>query len=265
MDNNEADSRRDTEDRHKQEGGAHSGGNGAGAGHTGNNQPIFNLPRIIVILIGIFCLVHLVRAYFLDAQANALVIAAFAFIPASYSDLANQLPLPSSGYWSPITHGFLHGDAIHLAMNSFWMAAFGSPLAKRIGALRFVVFTGVCMAAGALFHFVSYPGEFVPVIGASGAVSGYMGAAGRFAFNNMSRSRGLDANGPALGLVESFSNPQFLTFSLVWLVINFAAGSGIVPMGQAEAGIAWQAHVGGFLAGVLLFSPFDPRQAPRQS
>jgi membrane associated rhomboid family serine protease len=151
-------------------------------------------------------------------------------------------------------------------MNAIWMAAFGSPVAKRFGTIRFLLFTLVCMAAGALLHYLSFMGQFVPVIGASGAVSGYMGAAGRFAFNNMGTGsqRGLRTHGPALSLAQSFTNRQFLVFAGVWMAINFVFGSGIVPVTGQEAGIAWQAHVGGFVAGVMLFSLFDPVQRNRE-
>ncbi len=110
----------------------------------------------------------------------------FAFIPAAYGEFASQMPYPLARLWSPVTYGFLHGDWGHLAMNCVWMAAFGTPVANRFGLSVFVLFTVICMIAGAFAHYLAFTGEFVPVIGASGAVSGYMGAAGTVCFQQYS-------------------------------------------------------------------------------
>ena len=84
-----------------------------------------------------------------------------------------------------------------------------------------------------------------------------MGAAARFAFVGRIGAS-LNVNGPALSLVAAFSNPAFLAFLLVWLLVNFVAGIGALTLpGQDGAAIAWQAHVGGFAAGLLSFSLFD--------
>lgn len=228
-------------------------------------QPVFNLPGIIVFSIGVLVAIHIVRVYFLDRDADFVLISALAFIPASYGPLADQMPFPLSVWWSPFTYSLLHGDVTHLLINLLWLAAFGSPIARRIGAIRFLLLTAVCSAAGALFHYISHPDELVVMVGASGAVSGYMGAAGRFAFNTAGGGRGLRSDGPTLSLVESLSDRNFLIFSLVWLVMNYVIGSGIVPFLASGAGIAWEAHVGGFLAGILLFSFFEPTQRTRDA
>jgi membrane associated rhomboid family serine protease len=102
------------------------------------------------------------------------------------------------------------------------------------------------------------------MIGASASVSGAMAAAIRFAFvkgSFLSFSRG-DADAaakvPALSLVRALRNPRVLGFLAVWFGVNIIFGLGSISIGSDGASVAWQAHIGGFLAGLMLFSLFDP-------
>lgn len=221
-------------------------------------EPIFNLPRMIVLLAVCFLVIHLIRTNLLDGDSNLYVMYYFSFVPAAFGDLASKLP-KYSWTWTWITYSFLHGDWAHLAMNSLWMLAFGSPVAKRLGWFRFILITLATSMGGAVAHYISHPNEVIPMIGASGIVSGYMGAAARFAFTGQgSRSNGMfEINGKALSLIESFQNRTFLAFLGIWFVINFATGFGIIGESLAGGAIAWEAHIGGFLTGLLLFSLFD--------
>lgn len=235
-------------------------------GGQGGREPIFNLPGVITVLIALLALIHLGREIFLSPAADRLVVLALAFIPASYSALASQLPIPISGLWSPVTYSLLHGDWLHLGMNALWLAAFGSPVARRFGSARFLALLAVTSMGGALFHYLWHPGAPIPMIGASGAVSGTMGAAARFAFSAPpgSGGRGFRADGRALTLAESFTNRSFLVFFAVWMALNYLFGSGILPVAGVDSIVAWQAHIGGFLTGVLAFPLFDPRARPRR-
>lgn len=220
-------------------------------------EPVFNLPAVIVWF-GVFLIaVHAIRVFLLNPDQVLWMFEAFAFIPARYSELSAQLPLPLAAWWSPVTYSFMHGGWAHLIMNLLWMAAFGTPLARRIGTARFLVLSAIASLGGAALHLAFHLGDFIPVIGASAIVSGHMGAASRFAFQG-GRHGMLTANGPALTLTQSFSNRIFLTFMGVWMALNLLFGSGAVSIGGADQPIAWQAHIGGFLAGMLFFSFFDP-------
>lgn len=224
------------------------------------SEPLFNVPGVILALGGAMIAVHVIRHYLLSPEQDQQVIYLLAFYPASFGEHAASAPFPFSKFWSPLTHGLLHGDFLHLAMNLIWMTAFGSPVAQRFGVFRFLMLTIICTSAGALLHYLTASNPFVPVIGASGAVSGYMGAAARFAFQNRGGVTGFSSDGPALGLVESFKNRQFLMFFLVWMAMNFALGSGLIDMTGEGSLIAWQAHIGGFLAGILFFGLLDPNK-----
>lgn len=228
-------------------------------------EPVFNLPFIITLFSAILLAIHAVRVWFLSPEQDTLVIYALAFIPASYGEFAADAPFPLSGLWSPFTYTLLHADWTHLFMNVFWMLAFGTPVAKRFGPLKFIALTVLCAMSGALLHYLTFDNGFIPVIGASGAVSGYMGCAARFAFTSMRANRGFQYDGPALSLIESFTNRPFLIFFAVWMAMNFLFGAGFVPIAGEDINIAWQAHIGGFIAGIFLFSVFEKTTIPTKT
>ena len=226
-----------------------------GRGGPGS-EPMLNLPVLIAIFAAMLIAIHAVREYLLTNEQNLWMVAAFAFIPLRYGMHAAELPIQAAAWWSPVTYSLLHGSWIHLLVNLLWLVAFGSPVVRRLGSLKAIVLALLASLAGAGAHYLSYSGEMVPVIGASAVVSGYMGAAARFAFVGR-RGMALNVHGPAQSLIQSFSNPGFLAFLFAWLVINLVSGAGILVMPNLDVAIAWQAHVGGFLAGLLSFSLLD--------
>jgi membrane associated rhomboid family serine protease len=122
----------------------------------------------------------------------------------------------------------------------------------------------ITAAAGALAHLVTHEHGVAPMIGASASVSGAMAAAIRFAFvqgSFLSFNRG-DADAaakvPALSLTRALRNGRVLAFLAVWFGVNIIFGLGSISVGVEGATIAWQAHIGGFFAGLFLFSLFDP-------
>jgi membrane associated rhomboid family serine protease len=237
-----------------------------------NREPLFNVPGIVLALIVAFVLIHVTRLWLLTDEQDVSVLLLFAFIPARYdASLLADGGLPggfASQVWTFVTYAFLHANWPHLGLNTLWFLPFGSALARRFGAGRFVLFFIVTATAGALLHLVTHSGEQFPVIGASAAISGAMAAAMRFAFQRggpLGFFRGRDDEAyrvPALPLMGIVRDPRVLAFLIVWFGINFLFGSGSLPLPGEEQPVAWEAHVGGFAAGLLLFSLFDP--APRQ-
>ena len=151
---------------------------------------------------------------------------------------------------------------MHLGVNTIWLLPFGSAVARRFGAMRYLVFFAVTAAAGALMHLVTHPGELSPMIGASAAISGFMAAAIRFAFQHggpLGMLRSPDAyRVPAAPLSAVWRDVRILAFLAVWFGLNLLFGLGSVTIPGGEQSIAWQAHIGGFLAGLLFFAAFDP-------
>ncbi|MGC1780363.1 MAG: rhomboid family intramembrane serine protease [Xanthobacteraceae bacterium] len=236
-------------------------------------EPIFNVPLAIVATVAVLVLVHAFRMLVLSDQQDVEFLLAFAFIPARYgvdASLAGAFPGGfAADLWTFFTYAFIHADLMHLGLNLAWLIPFGTALARRFGTWRYVVFMLVMAAFGALTHLITHLGELEPMIGASAAISGAMAAAMRFIFQPdgpLARWReGSDASYrvPAASLAATLRDPRFLLFLVAWLGLNALFGLGNVSFGM-EPGqtIAWQAHVGGFFAGLLLFDIFDPVRSP---
>lgn len=234
------------------------------------SEPIFNVPPVITALLAVLVLIHGVRDYALSDAADAEVLKLFAFVPLSET-LAASRGTWSGGYvtqpWTFVTYAFLHGDWVHLIVNGVWLLAFGTPVARRFGTARFLVFFALTAAAGAAAHLAVHAGTIVPVVGASASISGLMAAALRFVFQ---RSGPLSMIGrddpeayrvPALPLTRVLRNGRVLVFLGVWFGLNLLFGLGSLSIDGGEQAIAWEAHVGGFLAGLLGFALIDPVKA----
>ena len=227
---------------------------------------MFNVPPIVLATAAVLILVHALRALVLSDAQDLRLLITFAFIPARYgTDIAGGLPGGfGADLWTFFTYAFLHADLLHLGVNLAWLLPFGTALARRFGALRYVAFMLVMAAAGAFAHLISHPGEMVPMIGASAAISGAMAAALRFIFQiggPLGAWRG-DAEGayrvPAAPLLATLRDPRFLLFFAAWIGLNLLIGLGTVSVAEQGQEVAWQAHIGSFLAGLLLFNAFDP-------
>lgn len=234
-------------------------------GSAPTSQRAINAPAVVLALIVCFVAIHLYRVSAPAAQDMRLIMS-FAFIPARFAypaDVTNALFGGGAAMdaLTFVSYMFLHADWLHLAVNSLWMLAFGSVLARRFGVVRFVVFSLICAAAGAGLHLFLYWKEVVPMIGASAAISGQMAGAVRFIFarpsNLLQASRMQPQHMRAESLIEVARNPRALIFLSVWIGVNifFGLNSSAVP-GVGEQ-VAWEAHLGGFLAGLLLFGIFD--------
>lgn len=213
---------------------------------------MFNLPAIMVVAVIALVSAHIIRVWLVPQQFATDFILLFAAIPARYGEMAGQLPYPVAAWYTPLTHAFLHGDWTHLAMNTAWMLAFGSPVAKRLGVVRFLLLAIIGAVMGFAFHLISHLGEFTPMIGASGFVAAFMGGAIR-----LSR----DQTQPILPLSKCMQNTNFLAFIFIWLAINLLFGLFPEIIGSQGAQIAWQAHVGGFLSGIMLIRILDPQNS----
>ncbi len=219
------------------------------------SQPAINAPGVIIFCLAAFVLVHVYKTYFLQDQGLLEFILEYAFIPARYTNLDINLYSPWAGYWTPLSYSLLHSNWIHLIVNGFWLLAFGSVVARRLGSSAFLLFGALGSLGGAFAHYISHIGELVPMIGASGVVSACMGGACRFAFPKGGRFSPDNATMPIQSIGETFANSQAMTFMGFWFLINYVAGSGIINLDSGSSQIAWQAHAGGFIVGFFLI-PF---------
>ncbi len=222
-------------------------------------QPIFRAPAVVLILIALLVAAHAARTLVSAAQSLAW-INQYAFIPARYSaDFLSQHGIDGGSLVERgipfLTYMFLHNDYTHLAINSLWLLAFGPIVARRFGAALLLVFFAVCGVAGAATHLAFNWASMEPVIGASAAVSGLMAAGIRLLPTERPALLGQGPSAEA-AMLPLWSR-QIILFTVIWAVLNVVAGLTGFGMAGETGLIAWQAHLGGYAAGLLLSGPFD--------
>jgi membrane associated rhomboid family serine protease len=250
-------------------------------------EPITFAPPAILALIAVLLGLHAWRAFGLGLyeDADVALLKPFAFVAARFSIMAGLAtpqevlrevvaaepalrPLQRALYgafvapgggapWTVVSYAFLHAGWEHVIFNSLWLLVFGSPVMARFGLVRFLAFFALTAAAAAIFHALMHPRDVSILVGASGAVSGLTAAALRFAFTGHAFG-GRSFHAPAPPLMEVLRDRRVAAFVIVWFGLNLLAGLGMPLSAGGEARIAWEAHVGGFLAGLALFALFDP-------
>jgi membrane associated rhomboid family serine protease len=196
-------------------------------------EPIFNAPWPALLAAASILVPHMLLLSASDATIESL-----ALVPRDFWN----------GAWTgPVTMMFVHGGWVHALMNSAFALAFGAPVARLLGLNGrgggiFCLFYIISGALSGVGYAAIHPGSANAVIGASGAVSALMGAA----------ARTMDYEGrvgPILG-------PRVLSLGLGWLIVNLvmAVTGSLLTMGAGA--VAWEAHLVGFVVGVLLIGPF---------
>lgn len=152
-----------------------------------------------------------------------------------------------------VTSMFVHGGWLHLIGNMWFLWIFGDNVEDVLGSVRYVLFYLVCGLGAGLTHWLIQPGSPVPTVGASGAIAGVLGA---YAY--------LFPGARVLTLVPIFFFIQLIELPavlllIIWFLLQFVTGLA-APIAGAGGGIAWGAHVGGFLAGLLIVRLTHPRR-----
>lgn len=227
------------------------------------NAPIFNFPALISFSIGLLVLIYGVQSLLLPLYWADWFVVTFAFIPARYVHPLTAEDL--SWLWTPVSYSLLHASWQHLLFNVLWMSIFGTPVVRRIGTLRYFLFWIGSSAAAAALYALLHWGQAVLLIGASGAISALMGAACRFAFP--ANGRPYDPQKGHLYPLQSFgdvfTNRTVVVYIAAWLFGNVVVGLGLPIFGDIGGAVAWEAHLGGFVFGFVLFGLFDPKRHQR--
>lgn len=225
-------------------------------------SPILNVPAPVLWLVAVLAVVHVYRSLLRGGSAFEFMYR-YAFIPLRYGQSSAFPGGAGAEIWSPFSYSLLHADLVHLAINVLWMASFGSALAIRFGAGRFFLMFALGSIAGAAAHYIVMPNDNAPLIGASAGVAAMMAATLRFAFTPGGPLAGGGSRPesfmvPAPPLLEAMANRRVFVFVVLWFALNYFVGAGILDIAGEGSSIAWQAHIGGFLAGLLLFPLLDP-------
>jgi membrane associated rhomboid family serine protease len=201
---------------------------------------------IAYVTIGLVVLNVLAFLFEINQPSEAALqsfIQAWGVVPREFSagrDLPPTIPYP---FWSTlVTSMFLHGGWGHLGGNMLFLWIFGDNIEHRIGHLRFAIFYLVCGLAAGLAHVLANAGSAVPTVGASGAISGVLG--GYLLLFPRNRVYVMTYGGVA-------AVPAMLMLGL-WILLQFVNGVGSVANTPETGGVAYLAHIGGFIAGLVL-------------
>jgi len=200
-------------------------------------NPSRTVPIVVLLLIILNTVVFF--SYFdLPEKQIESIVYSYGIVPAHFRWL------------SLITHQFLHGGLLHLISNMWALWIFGDNIEDRIGHRRFLLFYLLCGISAGLVHTLTQPDSNMPCVGASGAISGVLGA-----------YLVLYPTARILCIIPIIIYPYFtempaLLFGFIWLISQLFNGLVIMAGDNKDvAGIAWWAHLGGFFAGIFLL-PF---------
>ncbi len=202
---------------------------------------------IMAICIGIFLWMKIIP-YELQRQLTYL----YGMVPIRYADpgWAAGFGLPNDFHFSFLSNLFLHGGWIHLILNIWFLWIFANIIEDRMGHVRFLAFYLICgfVATFAQWYFDQY--SVIPVVGASGAISGILGA--YFILYPYAR---VVVWFPLLFLPIFFELPA-ISFLGFWVIMQIYKATTAVVFESVVADVAWWAHLGGFVAGVFLYPLF---------
>jgi len=209
----------------------------------------------MLTIVAVNILVFLYELTAPDTSSLDQLFASAGVVPAEFTRHVFIAPPVFNQLWlTLITSMFLHGGLLHIGSNMLYLFIFGDNVEDRLGHFRFVVFYFLCGIAAGLTHIVVNADSAVPSIGASGAIAGVLAAYLRLFPHAQVRT--LLFIGPIV-LVPRIAAGFLIIF---WFITQFV--SGVTSLGantDTSGGVAVWAHVGGFIAGLILVSVMRPR------
>jgi membrane associated rhomboid family serine protease len=212
-----------------------------------DSQPIARTPWITRAIVAFTAAVFLYQLSLDERRIHELFLAC-GIVPARWFDPGGSLDpraVPADA-WPLVTSMFLHGSLLHVVSNLWALWIFGDNIEDRLGHARFLMFYLACGAVAALSQAAMDPGSIIPMVGASGAIAGVMG--GYFVLYPHSRVLTLFPFP-----IMIFEVPAIFFLGL-WFFVQFLNGLGSLAAaaGELPGGVAFWAHVMGFVAGVML-------------
>lgn len=213
-------------------------------------------PRLAVAVYLIVAINLYVFYLELSAPHIEVFVDAFAVVPYNLTHgIVLAPPSPHPGFLTLITSQFLHGSIFHIFFNLLFLIVFGPALEASFGTLRFLAFYLICGIVGSAAQILIGPGSHIPEIGASGAIAGVLGGyILRYPTNTIETI-------VPIGCLPLFLRlPAILVIGL-WAAVQFIHGFGAIAPGAGteRGGIAYFAHIGGFLSGIFLTSALHRR------
>lgn len=198
---------------------------------------------VSILLIAINVLVFLFQVSLPSEAAIQSFVTAWGVVPREYATAQDLPPLIGPPFWATlITSMFLHGGWAHVGGNMLFLWVFGDNIEHRIGHLRFLIFYLACGLIAGLAHIVFNSDSTVPTVGASGAISGVLG--GYLLLFPKNRVHVLTYGGVA-------TVPAVIMLGL-WILLQFVNQFGALAATPETGGVAYLAHIGGFVAGLAL-------------
>jgi membrane associated rhomboid family serine protease len=217
-----------------------------------DNIPSSRTPVITIGLIVINVLVYL-NQLTLPPRAAVRFVYLYGLIPLEISSGDLMVPHPVPLYGTILTSMFVHGGLFHLAGNMLYLWIFGDNVEDSLGRVRYLLFYLLSGVGAAAAQILSDPHSKIPMVGASGAISGVLGA--YLLLYPHARVVTLVFFGWLVRVIEI----RALVVLGFWIVVQLV--SGLLTWGAQVGGVAWFAHVGGFVAGLVMVLPLRRREA----
>ena len=213
------------------------------------DDPTQAIPFVTIGLIVVNFIVFFYELALNDNQFNSF-INAYSLVPCEYSQQCAAYPGTPTPFWiTLVTSMFLHGGWDHILGNMLFLFVFGIHVERSMGALRYLVFYFICGLAANFLEIVTALGSNVPGLGASGAISGVL--AGYLILYPGSHIKTL----VPLGIFYWGAHVPAWVFIGLWFVYQFVEG--VLAIGSVGGGVAYSAHIGGFIAGLVLVRVFS--------
>ncbi len=198
------------------------------------------------------CIAIFVAMKMLPYETQRQLIYLYGMMPVRYSnpEWAASFGLPPDGYFSFLSSLFLHADWLHIITNMWFIWIFAHNIEDKMGHVRFLIFYLLCGLVATFVQWSVDPALAIPVVGASGAIAGVLGA--YFFISPFARV----VIWVPLFLLPIFFQVPAIAFLGFWAIIQFQNATSSILFEGAEIGVAWWSHVGGFVAGAVLHRLF---------